>query len=436
MERDLSHLTDVEASIRRMRWLGLLALPVLVVAFRPPPEVTLPVAKLPFTLVLATFIGALQVGSTWVLRRQDAVLLQRFGAVSTAATLALVLAVLLVFGVDITSRFWPLLVVPVLEGAHRGGIRGAWATWALASAGYVVEQLVHLDLKPEPGSWISAILWGVAILAIVAGGAGTLAQRSEQARREELERNRRLRELNDLRDEFTSILTHELRSPMTAINGYALLLRDRWEELDDERRQDFLEQIAESSRRVNRLTNDVLQVARAERKGLKVELEAVDLEQLAREVAEAEVGASDAHALAVHVSPPLRPALADPDRLRQVVQNLVSNAVKYSPDGGRVTLGLTGDDGEIVLTVADDGVGIPDGQLGTVFEKFARATDDRRIEGAGLGLYLTRMLVEAMDGTISVASTRGAGTTFTVRLSTVGGQPTGTDTARRGERAS
>ena len=110
----------------------------------------------------------------------------------------------LVFGVDPTSRFWPLLVVPVLEGAHRGGVRGAWATWALSSVGYVVEQLVHLDTKPEPGSWISAILWGVAILAIVAGGAGTLAERSEQHRRRIGQQNRRLRELAESSIHLTS----------------------------------------------------------------------------------------------------------------------------------------------------------------------------------------------------------------------------------------
>jgi signal transduction histidine kinase len=568
---------DVETSVRRMRWVALVALPVLTVAFQPPAEVVLPVGKLPFALAVAAGILVVQAASTTALRRRDAALLARFGAISVVATLALVAAVLFVFGVDPTSRFWPLLVVPVLEGAHRGGTRGAWATWAAGSALYAAEQAAHLATKPAPGSWVSAILWGVAILAIVAGGAGTLAARSERARRRELaenarlhelaatsrtltgavpvadvaattlaaardltgapggafltrspegewtpvadrgvdpadlpsgpsahldalaraaatelaltpqpgmaetglaeqlgvervavvpvasgdrlvaavalvadppceldddrrqllqllaaqagaavhaagllaeqvEQNVRLRELSELRDDFTSILTHELRAPMTAINGYASVLRSRSSELDEDQRAEFLEQIAIASRRVMRLTSDVLQVARAERSGLSIDLEEVDLEPLARGVAEAEVEASDAHVLAVQISPPVPTVVADPERVRQVVQNLVANAVKYSPDGGRVTLGLAAEGDQVVLSIADDGVGIPAEHLGTIFEKFARASADRRIEGAGLGLYLTRMLVEAMGGTIRVSSIPEVGSTFTVRL--------------------
>lgn len=569
-----------------MRWVALAALPILVVAFRPPPDVALPVGKLPFALAMAAGILAVQAASTAALRGRDVALLTRFGSISVVATLGLVAAVLFVFGVDPSSRFWPLLVVPVLEGAHRAGVGGAWTTWAAGSAIYVVEQAVHLGSKPTPGSWVSAILWGVAILAIVAGGAGTLAARSDRARRRELAENERLhalaatsrtltgavpvadvaaatltaareltgspggafltrtsegdwtlvtdhgvdagglpsdrsahldamaraavpelgplapqpgmaesgladqlgaarvcvvpvpsgdrlvaavvlvadppceldddrrqllqllaaqagaavhaadllaeqvaqnarlRELSELRDDFTSILTHELRAPMTAIDGYASVLRARWAELADEQRDEFLEQIAIASRRVTRLASDALQVARAERSGLSIELEEVDLEPLAREVAEAEVGASDAHVLAVQISPPVPAVLADPERVRQVVQNLVANAVKYSPEGGRVTLGLAADGDQVVLSIADDGVGIAAEHLGAVFEKFARPNADRSVEGAGLGLYLTRMLVEAMAGTIRVSSIPEVGSTFTVRLPMVGvGEP-------------
>lgn len=221
-----------------------------------------------------------------------------------------------------------------------------------------------------------------------------------------------LRALDEVKDEFLHILAHELRGPMTALTGYAELLKQRWDRLDDDRRQEFLDAVERGTQRMAKLVRDVQDVSQADRRQLSVRHHTFDLVPIVERTAIEDVSRSSKHRLELEV--PDAPVVvdADPDRLTQVLTNLVSNAVKYSPDGGRVRVAVAPDGRFVRVEVTDDGYGIPRHLRAHLFQKFSRLPTPERVEGTGLGLYLSRMLVEAMGGTIGVESEEGRGSTF------------------------
>ncbi|MGH3441553.1 MAG: sensor histidine kinase [Nitriliruptorales bacterium] len=225
-----------------------------------------------------------------------------------------------------------------------------------------------------------------------------------------------LRALDEVKAEFVDILTHELRGPMTTVHGYAEVLQRRWRDLDEERRQEFLDAIARGSERLTKLVSDIEDVTEADGRALPVSTTPVRLEPIVELVAAEEIGLSDAHRLELAFEDDLPPVLADPDRVVQVLGNLVSNAVKYSPDGGRVRLAVRRAGDAVEVTVTDDGFGIPPHLRKHLFEKFSRLPTPVRVPGTGLGLYLSRKLVEAMGGEVGVESEEGRGSTFRFTL--------------------
>jgi len=265
----------------------------------------------------------------------------------------------------------------------------------------------------EDGAALSAddldVLVLLAAHAAVALENATLIER-ENATIEEL------RSLHAMKDDFVSIFSHELKSPLTSVSGYAELLRRRWEEIAPADRERYLDAIDRNGQQLARLIDDVVQATRGDRPDLAAQARPVDLGPLVAAVAEEEVTPSPLHRLELDLAPDLPPVMADPDRARQVVRNLVNNAVKYSPEGGRVHTELTREGHELVLRVTDDGVGIADHLRGQLFQKFSRLPSRVQVEGTGLGLYLCRQLVEQMGGTIGVESEPDRGSTFWVRL--------------------
>lgn len=225
-----------------------------------------------------------------------------------------------------------------------------------------------------------------------------------------------LRALDAMKAEFVDILTHELRGPMTTVHGYAEVLKHRWRDLNDQRRQEFLDAISRGSSRLTRLMSDIQDVADADERILPVSTGPMDLEPTIQLVAMEEVGLSDGHRLELSVQEGLPLVLADPDRVEQVLRNLISNAVKYSPDGGRVLVAARRSDESVEVTVTDDGFGIPPHLRKHLFQKFSRLPTPVRVTGTGLGLYLSRNLVEAMGGTIGVDSEEGRGSSFSFTL--------------------
>ena len=228
------------------------------------------------------------------------------------------------------------------------------------------------------------------------------------------------RELDRLKDEFIATVSHELRTPLTSMMGFLEMLREgeAGELLPEQER--FLSIVHRSSVRLQRLVGDLLFIARLDASGLDLQLDdAVLLEEVVAEAVEA--ASADARSHEVHLQLEQNGTVGvrgDRERLGQLVSNLISNAVKFTPAGGNVTARVFVENGNGVVEVEDTGIGIPKAEQERLFQRFFRASTatDQAIPGTGLGLAITKAIAEAHDGKISCRSTPGEGTTFRVEL--------------------
>ena len=226
------------------------------------------------------------------------------------------------------------------------------------------------------------------------------------------------RRVERLKSEFVSTISHELRTPLAAIYGAALTLR-REEPALEAQREGLLDVIAGESERLARIVNDILWASRLESGTLHIAVESCDPRKLAATVVEA----TKAHlppniAIALEVAPDVPAVAADPDKVRQVLTNLVDNAVKYSPDGGDIVVDVSLRGEVVCFSIHDEGLGIPVAEQPRIFEKFYRLDPEltRGVGGTGLGLYITRELVRRMNGRVDVESRAGEGSIFRVEL--------------------
>lgn len=214
--------------------------------------------------------------------------------------------------------------------------------------------------------------------------------------------------------EVISTVSHELRSPLTSVKGYTSLLLNRWERLRDEQKRLMLEQVNQDADRVTRLITELLDFSRLETGRLVLRRQRVDLAELARQVVEKVRMAEPRLDCRLEFPEGLPRVLADPDKIEQVLTNLVENAAKYgSPEGMAITASVS--DGHVTVAVSDRGAGIPPRVLPHVFDKFFRGPDTKP-SGTGLGLWISKGLVEAHGGRMEVASTPGQGSTFSFTL--------------------
>jgi signal transduction histidine kinase len=225
-----------------------------------------------------------------------------------------------------------------------------------------------------------------------------------------------LRRLSALRADFVSLVSHELRTPMAAVIGSARTLQQRWRELTPDQRESFLELIAGETNRLATLVSDVLDTSRIDAGTFILRFSDVDLGELVRDsVAAAEVS-SDEVALRADVQEPLPIVRGDPERLRQVLMNLIDNAVKYSPAGDEVQVRAYAENGRLRVDVRDRGPGISREDQRLIFEKFGRVTTGNTRPGTGLGLFIARSIAEAHGGTLEVASAPERGAVFSLEL--------------------
>ena len=227
------------------------------------------------------------------------------------------------------------------------------------------------------------------------------------------------RAVERLKTDFVSTVSHELRTPLAAIYGAALTLRRSDVPLPEPQRDGLLEVIASESDRLARIVNDILWASRLESGLMQTTIVSCDGGTLARSIVDAAASYAPPNIdLAFHAEAELPQIVCDPDKLRQVLTNLVDNAVKYSPDGGRVRVGVTSADSLIQFRVEDEGLGIPVTEQSRIFEKFFRLDPNltRGVGGTGLGLYICRELVYRMHGRIWVESDGRRGSTFFVEL--------------------
>jgi PAS domain S-box-containing protein len=227
------------------------------------------------------------------------------------------------------------------------------------------------------------------------------------------------RKLEQLKTDFIATVSHELRTPLSAVHGAAKTLQRNDVVPGDELFGHLLGVISDQSERLARMIDDILLASRVESPQLALATHHVDVAALAAEV----LAAASAHAgedvyLELVGPRTLPPCAADPDKLRQILMNLVANAVKYSPGGGRIEVELTPSDANVTILVRDQGLGIAPSDQPLIFEKFYRvdANMSRGVSGSGLGLYISRALIQRMGGTISVESELGEGSTFVVTL--------------------
>ena len=344
-----------------------------------------------------------------------------------------------------------------MVAGSRGAGRPQFARMQAAAAAVVapLDHLAHLAREQQQASQQaeSAAAGQVMLLAggamcgggVVGGALAVFAGRLlGQASRREHELTAalaQLRELDRMKDEFIALVSHELRTPLTGIVGFLELLEDPHTSRLDEQQQRFTAAMRRNADRLQRLAADVRVLAGLQVGGLTVPREDTNLADLAsRAVSEAGPQAERRRISLTLALPdgPLPPVRGDDTGLIQLIGHLLSNAVKFTPEGGQVRVMVTAEPGWAVLTVADTGIGISAEDQERIFERFYRApvAGERAIQGSGLGLTICRALVEAHGGTITVQSAAGQGATFRVSLPLGSGPPAALRPASTAARAS
>jgi signal transduction histidine kinase/DNA-binding response OmpR family regulator len=259
-----------------------------------------------------------------------------------------------------------------------------------------------------------AVFSAIATHVAVAIHHAQLYQQAERQRQE-------LQAIDQQKDEFISITSHELKNPMASIKGYADLMLRRSAKNPDDPNRKGLEIISQQVLRMTKLLDQLLDVSRIGMNRLQLERRLTDLAVVARRVVDELRATTEQHELRLELQSVPLIGVFDEARMSQAIGNLVSNAIKYSPNGGVITVRLAnsvhGDRHEALLTVSDQGIGIPLADRDHLFERFFRASNaDASFPGMGLGLFITRGLVARNGGRIWVESTEGHGTTFSISL--------------------
>jgi signal transduction histidine kinase len=247
------------------------------------------------------------------------------------------------------------------------------------------------------------------VLAAALGNARLFQQEQEMVVR--------LRDVDRMKTTFVSSVSHELRTSVTAIEGFASLLEGDPSTLDDARRADYVERIRRNARSLVVLVEDLLDFARFERAGSEISLRPIDLSELVPQVVEQMSSLLGGRRVSMDIAPGVV-AMGDLSAVERILVNLLSNASKYTPEDDAVDIVLERDGASAVLTVADHGPGIPEAERERIFELFYRINDGagRATRGIGIGLALARQLVHQLDGTITAEETPGGGATFRVTI--------------------
>jgi signal transduction histidine kinase len=330
-----------------------------------------------------------------------------------------------------SSGFGGLLLLPVLWLAVTAGRRELAAILATMAVAQLVP-LAFIGAPRYPGSGFR----GAFVLTTVAAIAGLMVQRlvAETRRRTELlqeqtdalasasarlaEQNERLLELDRLKDEFVATASHELRTPLTSLSGYLEMSLDPAEGPLTQTRENHLRIAQRNAGRLTVLVDQLLFLARADSHPLALDPQPVDLGEILDEAAETAGPAAGAKNIVLQVEAEPQRAVADRTQLVRIVDNLVTNAVKFTRDGGTVRLVARGEGARTILEVTDTGVGVPSSDLPDLFNRFFRGRNaiEEAVAGSGLGLAISQVIAEAHGSTIEVESTPGSGSTFSLAL--------------------
>ncbi|MGH2795056.1 MAG: ATP-binding protein [Actinomycetota bacterium] len=300
---------------------------------------------------------------------------------------------------------------PPAERALSDGVRSYFGVPLIAGGAPI--GVLQLD-SPDPDGFPAEAR------ALVLSFAPTIAAAVQNAElyARELDTIEKLRAAERLRSDFLAMISHELRTPLTTLSGFAELLTHRAESLQPALVEEFGRRMWRASRWLSRMIGDLLDLAQMERGDLALEITATDVVAAIDDATSVEV--REPRTIRSHVEEDLPDALADPMRLRQILGNLLSNARKFSPPGSTIDVRCRRDGDRIAISVADEGRGIPQDELGRIFDAFVQVDPGttREAGGMGTGLYLTKQLCQRMGAEVSVESAPGAGSRFTIRLRT------------------
>lgn len=366
----------------------------------------LPVASRDWTeIVVAAALGVALIAASTLWRRWPAIV-----ELGVPLGYMLVVGVLRDGGGGSTSGFAGLFLLPIIVLAlfkRRRELSAGLVAMTLAN-------VVPIIAVGKPG--YPSTTWRGSLVQIgVAALAGFLIQGLVSAVREQ---NEKLRALDRLKDEFLAVVTHELRTPLTSIHGYVEMLTDDEAQMNESQRN-FVSVINRNVSRLQRLIDDLLFVARLDEGRIELSHGTVDVAALLEHSADTARPAAAEHGVDVAIeSDGLLSVHGDRERLAQLLDNLVSNAVKFTPSGGRVVLRATNGEGRVRVDVSDSGVGIPDAELPRLFERFFRASTAREggMPGTGLGLAISQSIAHAHNTELKVSSEVGVGTTFSFEL--------------------
>jgi signal transduction histidine kinase len=279
-------------------------------------------------------------------------------------------------------------------------------------------QAARVELHADVSSRRALVAAVLAAAAAIAGGLG-FALYATRLVREIGSRNEELHELDRMKDDFVASVSHELRTPLTSIQGYLELVLDGEAGALTNEQREFLSIVDRNADRLLHVVGDLLFVAQVKAGGIALEAGPTDVEEVVRQAAEAARPAATEKGIELELDVDgIGELTADRARLAQVLDNLISNAIKFTPSGGRVAVRSSRDGDVAILEVSDTGMGISEEDQEKLFQRFFRADSatDQAIQGTGLGLAIVKAIVEAHDGAISVVSASGKGTTFRVEL--------------------
>jgi signal transduction histidine kinase len=259
-------------------------------------------------------------------------------------------------------------------------------------------------------AWVISLL-GLGAIVWLAFFAVRLVRRIEK-------QNVELQVADVAKDEFVGTVSHELRTPLTSIRGFVELMLDESGDPLTEQQRGFLTTVQRGSNRLERLVNDLLLTAQLQAGHLDVQKTQADLVKIVRESVESALAQASIKELQLNLVSPSASIQVEADgvRLAQAVDNVISNAIKFTPEGGSVEVALAHDGDRVSLTVTDTGMGMTAADVERLFEPFFRTDSAGEIQGTGLGLPIVKAIIEAHDGLISVASEPDVGTSFAISL--------------------
>jgi signal transduction histidine kinase len=288
----------------------------------------------------------------------------------------------------------------------------AWLSSAVVTVAVGLVAVV-LNILDYYAVGIPVRLWPIGVLPL--GLIYLLSVQVARLRESEQQQTREAEAAREQLREFVSLVVHDLRGPLTVTRGYLQLLERRLLPTSDEQTRRPIDQMERALQHVQHLVSDLLDIARIERRHFAIRPAPGDLADLVREVVDGQRVTDDRHQYSVTTPAPV-PGTWDRVRLQQVLSNLITNAAKFSAPGTAIQVQVRSDNGSVVLSVTDQGSGIAPEAIGQLFQPFARVGRERDATGTGLGLYITKSIVEAHGGRIWVESVVGRGTTFFVRL--------------------